>query len=102
MRRDIRNRNRRDDLLYRDNFQIWASIAFRFNQRVSFTYNQKVSFKLVATELLWFIKGDTTFNTYLNIITIYMNEWAFENYVQSDDYHGPDMTDFWTSFPTRP
>ena len=52
-------------------FQIWASIAFRFNQRVSFTYNQKVSFKLVATELLWFIKGIQTFNTYLNIITIY-------------------------------
>ena len=86
--------NRRDDRTYRDNFQIWASIAFRFNQRVSFTYNQKVSFKLVATELLWFIKGDTNIQYLLKYNNNIWNEWAFENYVQSNDYHGPDMTDF--------
>ncbi|MGC7600368.1 thymidylate synthase [Staphylococcus epidermidis] len=55
---------------------------------------KKVSFKLVATELLWFIKGDTNIQYLLKYNNNIWNEWAFENYVQSDDYHGPDMTDF--------
>ena len=40
------------------------------------------------------LKEIQTFNTYLNIITIYGMNGLFENYVQSNDYHGPDMTDF--------
>ena len=55
---------------------------------------KKVSFKLVATELLWFIKGDTNIQYLLKYNNNIWNEWAFENYVQSADYQGPDMTDF--------
>lgn len=55
---------------------------------------KKVSFKLVATELLWFIKGDTNIKYLLEYNNNIWNEWAFENYVKSPDYHGPDMTDF--------
>ena len=55
---------------------------------------KKVSFKLVATELLWFIKGDTNIRYLLQYNNNRWNEWAFENYVQSSDYHGPDMTNF--------
>ena len=54
---------------------------------------KKVSFKLVATELLWFIKGDTNIQYLLKYNNIW-NEWAFENYIKSDEYKGPDMTDF--------
>ncbi|VED28018.1 thymidylate synthase [Staphylococcus warneri] len=55
---------------------------------------KKVSFKLVATELLWFIKGDTNIKYLLQYNNNIWNEWAFENYINSEDYHGPDMTNF--------
>ncbi|WP_436853868.1 thymidylate synthase [Staphylococcus caeli] len=55
---------------------------------------KKVSFKLVATELLWFIKGDTNIKYLLQYNNNIWNEWAFENYIKSPDYNGPDMTDF--------
>ncbi|PTI10079.1 thymidylate synthase [Staphylococcus xylosus] len=55
---------------------------------------KKVSFKLIATELLWFIKGDTNIKYLLQYNNNIWNEWAFENYVNSSDYHGPDMTNF--------
>lgn len=55
---------------------------------------KKVSFKLVATELLWFIKGDTNIRYLLEYNNNIWNEWAFQKWVESDDYHGPDMTDF--------
>ncbi|MCS5350106.1 thymidylate synthase [Staphylococcus aureus] len=55
---------------------------------------KKVSFKLIATELLWFIKGDTNIQYLLKYNNNIWNEWAFENYINSDDYKGPDMTNF--------
>lgn len=55
---------------------------------------KKVSFKLVATELLWFIKGDTNIRYLLQHNNNIWNEWAFEKYIKSSDYHGPDMTNF--------
>ncbi|WP_412520664.1 thymidylate synthase [Staphylococcus simulans] len=55
---------------------------------------KKVSFKLVATELIWFIKGDTNIKYLLQYNNNIWNEWAFEKYVASADYHGPDMTNF--------
>nr|WFN98336.1 thymidylate synthase [Staphylococcus aureus] len=55
---------------------------------------KKVSFKLVATELLWFIKGDTNIQYLLKYNNNIWNEWAFEKYIKSDEYKGPDMTDF--------
>ncbi|WP_353419086.1 thymidylate synthase [Staphylococcus delphini] len=55
---------------------------------------KKVSFKLVATELIWFIRGDTNLRYLLQYNNNIWNEWAFEKYVQSADYTGPDMTDF--------
>lgn len=55
---------------------------------------KKVSFKLVATELIWFIRGDTNLRYLLQYNNNIWNEWAFEKYVQSEDYTGPDMTDF--------
>lgn len=48
----------------------------------------------MATELLWFIKGDTNIKYLLQYNNNIWNEWAFENYINSEDYHGPDMTNF--------
>ena len=55
---------------------------------------KKVSFKLIATELLWFIKGDTNIQYLLKYNNNIWNEWAFEKYIQSSDYKGPDMSNF--------
>ncbi|WP_323702363.1 thymidylate synthase [Mammaliicoccus sp. Dog046] len=55
---------------------------------------KKVSFKLIATELLWFIKGDTNIRYLLQYKNNIWNEWAFKKWIESEDYEGPDMTDF--------
>lgn len=55
---------------------------------------KKVSFKLVATELIWFIRGDTNIKYLLEYNNNIWNEWAFKKWIESDDYSGPDMTDF--------
>lgn len=52
------------------------------------------SFKLVATELIWFMRGDTNIRYLLKYNNNIWNEWAFKNYIESDAYTGPDMTDF--------
>lgn len=55
---------------------------------------KKVSFKLLATELIWFLRGDTNIKYLLEYNNNIWNEWAFKKYVESHDYNGPDMTDF--------
>lgn len=55
---------------------------------------KRVPFKLVASELLWFIKGDTNIRYLLQNRNHIWDEWAFKKWVESDEYNGPDMTDF--------
>ncbi|WP_163581958.1 thymidylate synthase [Gracilibacillus saliphilus] len=55
---------------------------------------KKVPFRLIVSELLWFIKGDTNIRYLLKHNNNIWNEWAFKNWVESDEYDGPDMTDF--------
>ncbi|MGE7022067.1 thymidylate synthase [Solibacillus cecembensis] len=55
---------------------------------------KRVPFKLVASELLWFIKGDTNIRYLLQNNNHIWNEWSFKRWVESDEYTGPDMTDF--------
>ncbi|EZY94793.1 thymidylate synthase [Staphylococcus aureus] len=87
--------NRRDDRTHTGtNSKFGHQLRFDLTKGFPLLTTKKVSFKLVATELLWFIKGDTNIQYLLKYNNNIWNEWAFENYVQSDDYHGPDMTDF--------
>jgi thymidylate synthase len=55
---------------------------------------KRVPFRLVASELLWFIKGDTNIRYLLQHNNNIWNEWAFKNWVESSEYSGPDMNDF--------
>ena len=55
---------------------------------------KRVPFRLVASELLWFIKGDTNIRYLLQHNNHIWDEWAFKKWVESDEYEGPDMTDF--------
>ncbi|MBM7688654.1 thymidylate synthase [Enterococcus ureilyticus] len=55
---------------------------------------KRVPFGLIKSELLWFLKGDTNIRYLLQHNNHIWDEWAFERYIKSDDYNGPDMTDF--------
>lgn len=87
--------NRRDDRTHTGTISKFGhQLRFDLTKGFPLLTTKKVSFKLVTTELLWFIKGDTNIQYLLKYNNNIWNEWAFENYVQSADYHGPDMTDF--------
>lgn len=55
---------------------------------------KKIPFGLIKSELLWFLKGDTNIRYLLEHNNHIWDEWAFERFIDSDDYTGPDMTDF--------
>ncbi len=55
---------------------------------------KKTAFRLIVSELLWFIKGDTNVQTLLKDNNHIWDEWAFAQWVESDEYTGPDMADF--------
>ena len=55
---------------------------------------KRIPFRLVASELLWFINGDTNIRYLLKQNNHIWNEWAFKNWVESNEYTGPDMKDF--------
>ncbi|MFJ7972509.1 thymidylate synthase [Psychrobacillus sp. NPDC096389] len=55
---------------------------------------KKTAFRLVVSELLWFIKGDTNVKSLIEVNNHIWDDWAFEKWVKSDDYTGPDMTNF--------
>ena len=55
---------------------------------------KRVPFSLIKSELLWFIKGDTNIRYLVQHNNHIWDEWAFERFIKSEDYTGPDMTDF--------
>lgn len=55
---------------------------------------KKTALRLIASELVWFLKGDTSLRTLINDRNPIWDEWGFERWVNSEEYMGPDMTDF--------
>jgi thymidylate synthase len=68
----------------------------RFNLQEGFPLltTKRVPFKLIVSELLWFLKGDTNVRYLLEHNNHIWDEWGFQKWVESDDYTGPDMTNF--------
>lgn len=68
----------------------------RFDLQAGFPLltTKRVPFRLIASELLWFLKGDTNIRYLLKHDNNIWNEWAFKKWVESEDYKGPDMNDF--------
>lgn len=68
----------------------------RFNLAEGFPLltTKRVPFGLIKSELLWFLKGDTNIRFLLEHNNHIWDEWAFERFVKSPAYKGPDMTDF--------
>lgn len=69
-------------------------LRFDLNENFPLLTTKKVPFKLIASELLWFLHGDTNIRYLLENNNHIWDEWAFKNYVESTEYQGPDMTDF--------
>jgi len=55
---------------------------------------KRTAMRLITSELLWFLKGDTNVKTLISQQNHIWDEWAFEKWVKSPEYEGPDMTDF--------
>ncbi|KZR60179.1 thymidylate synthase [Pseudobacillus badius] len=55
---------------------------------------KRVPFRLIVSELLWFLKGDTNLRYLLEHNNHIWDEWGFQKWVESEEYNGPDMTDF--------
>ncbi|MCI1985940.1 MAG: thymidylate synthase [Lactobacillus sp.] len=71
-----------------------AQLRFDLQQGFPLLTTKKVPFGLIKSELLWFLHGDTNIQFLLQHNNHIWDEWAFERWVASADYQGPDMHDF--------
>lgn len=71
-----------------------AQIRFDLSQGFPLLTTKKVPFGLIKSELLWFLHGDTNIQYLLKHHNHIWDEWAFERWVASNEYSGPDMTNF--------
>ncbi len=71
-----------------------AQMRFDLSKGFPILTTKKVPFGLIKSKLLWFLRGDTNIRFLLEHKNHIWDEWAFKNWVNSDEYTGPDMTDF--------
>lgn len=69
-------------------------MRFDLNEGFPLLTSKRVPFGLIKSELLWFLRGDTNIRYLLEHNNHIWDEWAFERYVTSERYNGPDMNDF--------
>lgn len=69
-------------------------MRFDLSQGFPLLTTKRVAFGLIKSELLWFLKGETNIKYLLEHNNHIWDEWAFERYVASEDYTGPDMKNF--------
>ncbi|WP_318614460.1 thymidylate synthase [Sporosarcina sp. YIM B06819] len=69
-------------------------MRFDLNEGFPLMTTKKTAFRLISSELLWFLKGDTNVKTLIEDRNPIWDEWAFEQWVKSAEYTGPDMIDF--------
>ncbi|OMF38300.1 thymidylate synthase [Paenibacillus sp. FSL H8-0548] len=69
-------------------------MRFDLNEGFPLLTTKRVPFRLIVSELIWFIQGDTNIRYLLQHNNNIWNEWAFKRWIESSDYKGPDMTNF--------
>lgn len=71
-----------------------AQMRFDLSEGFPLLTTKKVPLGLIKSELLWFLRGDTNIRFLLEHKNHIWDEWAFARWIASDEYNGPDMTDF--------
>ena len=68
----------------------------RFNLQEGFPMmtTKRISFKLIATELLWFLAGDTNIKYLVDNNNHIWDDWPYEKFRSSWDYAGETMKEF--------
>lgn len=68
----------------------------RFNLEEGFPLltTKKVHLKSIIHELLWFIKGDTNIKYLVDHDVRIWNDWPYETFKKSEDYHGESMNEY--------
>ncbi|ATF26815.1 thymidylate synthase [Brochothrix thermosphacta] len=91
----LANGNKRGDRTGTGTYSVFG-YQMRFNLQEGFPLltTKRVAFKQIKSELLWFLKGDTNIRYLLQNNNNIWNEWAFDKWIKSAEYKGPDMTDF--------
>ncbi|PPA71203.1 thymidylate synthase [Jeotgalibacillus proteolyticus] len=69
-------------------------MKFDLSEGFPMVTTKRVPFGLIKSELIWFLKGDTNIKYLLEHNNHIWDEWAFKKWVESDEYAGPDMTNF--------
>ncbi|MFB4169170.1 thymidylate synthase [Virgibacillus sp. JSM 102003] len=91
----LENGTKKEDRTNTGTYSIFGhQMRFDLSEGFPLLTTKKVPFRLISSELLWFIKGDTNIRYLLKNNNNIWNEWAFKKWIESSDYDGPDMTDF--------
>lgn len=91
----LENGNKKGDRTNTGTYSIFGhQMRFDLSDGFPLLTTKKVPFRLIASELLWFIKGDTNIRYLLENNNNIWNEWAFEGWINSNEYSGPDMQNF--------
>ncbi|ALJ31827.1 Thymidylate synthase [Apilactobacillus kunkeei] len=91
----LENGHRKDDRTGTGTISTFGyQMRFDLSKGFPLLTTKKVPFGLIKSELLWFLRGDTNIQFLLKHKNHIWDEWAFKNWVESDEYTGPDMTDF--------
>ncbi|HEY0828075.1 MAG TPA: thymidylate synthase, partial [Bacilli bacterium] len=69
-------------------------MRFDLNEGFPLITTKSIPLRLISSELIWFIQGDTNIRFLLQHNNNIWNEWAFKKWIESPSYKGPDMTDF--------
>ncbi|MGM9899294.1 MAG: thymidylate synthase [Bacilli bacterium] len=71
-----------------------AQMRFPLNEGFPLLTTKKVYLKAIIHELLWFIKGDTNIRYLVQNDVKIWNEWPYEIFKKSSDYHGETLEEF--------
>ncbi|MFD2117797.1 thymidylate synthase [Paenibacillus yanchengensis] len=91
----LQHGTRKDDRTGTGTLSVFGyQMRFNLSEGFPLLTTKRLSLKLIVSELLWFIQGQTNIRYLLEHNNNIWNEWAFKRWVESSDYTGPDMTDF--------
>lgn len=91
----LENGFKKDDRTNTGTYSMFGKqIRFDLQDGFPLLTTKRVAFRLIASELLWFLKGDTNIRYLLEHNNNIWNEWAFQKWIESEEYDGPDMSNF--------